>query len=101
VEIVRRLRAAGAGGATVVHGIWGYHGDRPPAGDRLLSLRRHVPTTTIVIDTPERIGGWFQIVDELTDRGGVVTSELVPAFHARGVWGDAGGLALANRARTG
>ncbi|HTU94302.1 MAG TPA: DUF190 domain-containing protein [Solirubrobacteraceae bacterium] len=96
VEIVRRLRAAGAGGATVIHGIWGYHGDRPPQGDRLLSLRRHVPATTIVVDTPERIGAWFQIIDELTDRGGVVTSELVPAFHARGAWGDAGGLALAD-----
>jgi PII-like signaling protein len=100
VEIVRRLRAARAGGATVLHGIWGYHGDRAPQGDRLLSLRRHVPATTIVVDTPERIGGWFSIIDELTDEGGVVTSELVPAFHARGTWGEAGGLALANRART-
>jgi PII-like signaling protein len=95
-EIVRRLRAAGAGGATVLHGIWGFHGDREPQGDRLFSLRRHVPATTIVIDTPERIGAWFQIIDELTDRGGVVTSELVPAFHARGAWGEAGGLALAD-----
>jgi PII-like signaling protein len=99
-EIVRRLRAAGAGGATVLHGIWGFHGDREPQGDRLFSLRRHVPATTIVIDTPERIGAWFQIIDALTDRGGVVTSELVPAFHARGAWGEAGGLALANRAQT-
>jgi PII-like signaling protein len=96
VEIVRRLRAVRAGGATVVNGIWGYHGDRPPQGDRLLSLRRHVPATTIVIDTPERIGAWFEIIDELTDQGGVVTSELVPAFHARGAWGDAGGLTLAD-----
>ena len=98
VEIVRRLRAAGAGGATVVHGIWGYHGHRAPQGDRLLSLRRHVPATTIVVDTPERIGAWFSIIDELTDQGGVVTSELVPAFHARGAWGEAGGLTLADRA---
>jgi PII-like signaling protein len=97
-EIVRRLRAAGAGGATVLHGIWGYHGDRAPQGDRLLSLRRHVPATTIVVDRPERIGAWFSIIDELTDQGGVVTSELVPAFHARGAWGEAGGLALASRA---
>jgi PII-like signaling protein len=96
-EIVRRLREARAGGATVLHGIWGYHGDRSPQGDRLLSLRRHVPATTIVIDTPERIGAWFSIIDELTDQGGVVTSELVPAFHARGAWGEAGGLSLADR----
>lgn len=99
VEIVRRLRAAGAGGATVLQGIWGYHGDRAPQGDRLLSLRRHVPATTIVVDVPERIMDWFAIIDELTDQGGVVTSELVPAFHARGRWGETGGLTLADRVR--
>jgi PII-like signaling protein len=99
VEIVRRLRAAGAGGATVLQGIWGYQGDGSPMGDRLLSLRRHVPTTTIVVDVPERIMDWFAIIDELTDQGGVVTSELVPAFHARGAWGETGGLTLANRVR--
>ena len=99
VEIVRRLRAAGARGATVLQGIWGYHGDRAPQGDRLLSLRRHVPTTTIVVDVPERVLDWFAIIDELTDQGGVVTSELVPAFHARGAWGETGGLALADRTR--
>ena len=99
VEIVRRLRAAGAGGATVLQGIWGYHGDRQPQGDRLLSLRRHVPTTTVVVDVPERILDWFAIIDELTDQGGVVTSELVPAFRARGEWGETGGLALADRIR--
>jgi PII-like signaling protein len=96
VEVVRRLRAAKAGGATVLQGIWGFHGERAPEGDRLLSLRRHVPTTTIVVDTPERTRRWFEIIDELTDQGGVVTSELVPAFHARGAWGDAGGLQLAH-----
>lgn len=99
VDIVRRLRAAKAGGATVLQGIWGFHGDRAPRGDALLSLRRHVPMTTVVIDTPERIGRWFQIIDELTDEGGVVTSELVPAFRARGAWGEAGGLRLADRPR--
>ena len=97
VELVRRLRAARAGGATVLEGIWGYHGDRAPQGDKLLSLRRHVPTTTIVVDVPERIQRWFEIVDEVTDEGGVVTSELVPAFRARGEWGEAGGLRLAPR----
>jgi len=96
VEIVRRLRHAKASGATVVHGIWGFHGDRQPQGDKLLSLRRHVPTTTMIVDTPARIGKWFEIVDELTDEAGVVTSELVPAFRARGQWGESGGLQLAD-----
>ena len=97
VELVRRLRGARAGGATVLEGIWGYHGARAPQGDKLLSLRRHVPTTTVIIDTPERVHEAFAIVDELTDQGGVVTSELVPAFRARGEWGEAGGLRLAPR----
>lgn len=97
VEIVRRLRAAKASGATVLHGIWGYHGDRRPQGDKLLALRRHVPTTTIVIDTPPRIGRRFEIIDEPTDETGVVTSELVAAFHARGEWGETGGLRLAEK----
>lgn len=96
VELIRRLRMAKAGGATVLEGIWGYHGDRPPRGDRLLSLRRHVPTTTVIVDTAQRIGRAFAIVDEVTERAGVVTSELVPAFHARGEWGESGGLRLAS-----
>ena len=53
--IVRRLRSAGLSGATTLRGIWGFHGDHAPHGDRLLQLGRHVPAVTIVIDTPERI----------------------------------------------
>lgn len=79
LELVRRLRAAGAAGATSLRGIWGFHGDHAPHGDRLLSLRRHVPVLTIAIDTPERIAALFEIVDELTRERGLVTSELLPA----------------------
>ena len=35
---------------------------------------------TIIVDTPERIAQSFQIVDELTDEAGLVTSEMVPAM---------------------
>ena len=34
-------------GATCLRGIWGFHGDHAPHGDRLLQLRRHVPVVTI------------------------------------------------------
>lgn len=78
LELVRRLRAAGAAGATSLRGIWGFHGDHPPHGDRLLALRRHVPVLTELIDTPERVGELFSIVDELTSERGLVTSESVP-----------------------
>jgi PII-like signaling protein len=80
VALVRRLRESGASGATCVRGVWGFHGDHSPHGDRLLQLRRHVPVVTIIVDTPERIAESFKIVDELTDEAGLVTSEMVPAM---------------------
>jgi PII-like signaling protein len=80
VALVRRLRESGASGATCLRGVWGFHGDHPPHGDRLLQLRRHVPVVTIIVDTPERIAESFKVVDELTDEQGLVTSEMVPAM---------------------
>jgi PII-like signaling protein len=82
VQLARRLLHQGAAGATALRGSWGYHGDHPPHGDRLLGLRRRVPVLTVVVDTPTRIRGWFQIVDELTDQTGLVTCETIPAFRA-------------------
>ena len=79
--LVRRLfDSRAAGGATVLRGIWGFHGDHEPHGDKLFQLARRVPVTTIVVDAPERIAASFDIVDELTGEHGLVTSELVPAL---------------------
>jgi PII-like signaling protein len=82
--IVRRLRAAGISGATTQRGVWGFHGDHAPHGDRLLQLGRHVPAVTIVIDSPERIAAAFAVIDELTAEQGLVTSETVPAMRPGG-----------------
>ena len=64
--IVRRLRSAGIAGATTQRGMWGFHGDHAPHGDRLLQLGRHVPAVTVVIDSAERIAAAFAVIDELT-----------------------------------
>jgi PII-like signaling protein len=80
--LVRQLRSAGISGATTLHGIWGFHGDHPPHGDRVLQLGRHAPVVTIVIDTAERIATAFPIIDELTSTRGLVTSEIIPALRA-------------------
>ena len=79
--IVRRLRAARISGATTQRGIWGFHGDHAPHGDRLLQLGRRVPAVTVVIDSPERIATAFAIIDELTREQGLVTSETVPVLR--------------------
>jgi PII-like signaling protein len=94
-EIVHRLRSEGAMGATALRGIWGYHGDHRPHGDVFWQLQRRVPVVTVVVDTPPAVRRWFEIIDECTDETGLVTSELVPAFHARGPGIEAGGLRLA------
>ena len=94
-ELVRRLRAAGADGATAVRGIWGYHGDHAPHGDRFWALERHVPMVTIVVDRPERVQRWYAVVDELTASTGLVTCETVPAVRAAAPGHAAGGLVLA------
>jgi PII-like signaling protein len=93
--LVRRLRSAGISGATTVRGIWGFHGDHAPHGDRILRLGRHVPVVTIVIDTPERIATAFRIIDELTSEHGLVTSETIPALRAAAGDRRRGGLRLA------
>jgi PII-like signaling protein len=78
--LVHQLLDSGmARGATVLRGIWGFHGDHKPHGDKLFQLTRRVPVVTIIIDTPEWIDRSFDIVHELTAEHGVVTSEMVPA----------------------
>lgn len=93
--LIRRLRESGASGATALRGIWGFRGDHPPHGDRLLQLRRRVPVVTIVVDTPGRIRELFPIVDEVTRASGLVTSEMVPALTAHSEEHRRGALRLA------
>ncbi len=79
--LVQRLRQREApDGATVLRGIWGYHGDQPPHGDKVFSISRRVPVVTIVIDKPANIAQSFDVVDEVTRDEGLVTSEMVPAL---------------------
>jgi PII-like signaling protein len=96
VELIRRLREAGAAGATSLRGTWGYHGDHRPHGDSFWQLRRRVPVLTVLVDTPANIRRWFAIVDELTAQTGLVTSEIVPALSPSR---DTGARLAARRSR--
>lgn len=81
--LIDRLKESDhASGATAVRGIWGFHGQERPHGDRFVQLFRHVPVSTVMIDTAEHIAATFRIVDELTQRDGLVTCESVPAAFA-------------------
>ncbi len=94
--ITRRLRENGSSGVTSLRGIWGFHGDHEPHGDRPLQLGRHVPTVTVVIDTPDKITAAFPVIDELTTNSGLITSEMVPAARTRAGHRGRGGLRMAN-----
>jgi PII-like signaling protein len=94
--IIRRLRETKSRGATSLRGVWGFHGDHEPHGDRLLQVGRRVPVVTVVVDTPENIASAFDIIDELTAEHGLVTSEMVPAMQYFGADTEQGGLRLAN-----
>lgn len=79
--LVRRLRESrSASGVTVLRGIWGFHGDHEPHGDRPIQLGRRVPVMTVVVDTAANISRSFGIVDELTSQHGLVTCHDVPAM---------------------
>jgi PII-like signaling protein len=95
LQLIRRLREEGATGATALRGIWGFAGSRDPHGDRFFALHRGVPVVTVVIDQPDAIRRWWRVIDEVTDEAGLVTSEMVPAFHAVGPEIRSGGLRLA------
>ncbi|KUI24739.1 hypothetical protein AU196_15540 [Mycobacterium sp. IS-1742] len=85
--LITRLRALhSSAGATVFRGVWGFQGGEAPLTDSLLRIERHVPVTTVVVDTPERIAACAAVVDEITARRGVVTVESVPGA----VWIDDG-----------
>ena len=94
--LIRGLREERAAGATSLRGIWGYHGDHQPHGDSFWQLRRRVPIVNVIIDTPARIRRWFEIVDRLTARTGLVTCEIVPAFRSTAQAESHGGLRLAD-----
>jgi PII-like signaling protein len=82
-ELTRRLRAAGAAGATTIRGHWGFSSDEHPHGDRFARFASHAPTYTTYIDTPSRVAEHWPIVDEVTAEHGIVTSLFVPAYRER------------------
>ena len=78
--LIRALRdVQPTAGVTVLHGVWGFQGDGPAQSDGMFQLGRRAPVTTVMIDTADRIAAAFDVVDELTQGFGVVSTGAVPA----------------------
>lgn len=97
IELTRRLREAGAAGATTVLGEWGFSSDEPPHGDKLGRVASHRPTYTVCIDRPSRIAELWPVIDELTAEHGIVTSLFVPGYRERAGKTAHGSLRVAER----
>jgi PII-like signaling protein len=82
-ELTRRLRMAGAAGATTILGDWGFSSDEHPHGDRLGRIASHRPTYTVYIDRPDRVAEVWPLIDEVTAEHGIVTSLVVPGYRER------------------
>jgi PII-like signaling protein len=94
--LIRRLWETGSSGATVLRGVWGFHGAHQPHGDTLIQFGRQVPVLTVIVDTPDGIARSFELVDELTGTHGLVTCETVPASMSLRDGVGRGSLELAN-----
>ena len=92
--VSRLMQTDHANGATVLRSIWGYHGAQAPHGDQLFQLVRHVPVSTVIVDTAESIAASYPVIDELTAGHGLVTCETVPAMLAVDNGRTRGGLRL-------
>lgn len=82
--ITRQLRSAGIGGTTSLRGIWGFHGDRAPHGDRFLQLKHRAPVVTTVTGPPEQVAEAFDVIDKMTAERGLVTAETVTEVRPAG-----------------
>jgi len=81
LQLIGRLRGGGAAGATVLRGVRGFYGEEGPFADRVVSIKRHAPLHTVLVDSPANVQRLWPVIEEVTVEAGLVTSELVPAFH--------------------
>ena len=80
-EILRRARAAGLAGATVIRGYEGFGSSNHVHTSRLLSLSNDLPAMVVIVDRPERIWQFLPQVRELMT--GLITVEEVEVVTGR------------------
>lgn len=78
--IVEMLHGEGVAGATVIHGIEGYGGDKQIHTARILDLSSDLPLVIIAIDRAEKIEAVLPRLDEMMEKGVVTTEEVRVVF---------------------
>jgi uncharacterized protein len=75
-EIVRRARAAGLAGATVLRGVEGFGASSVIHTARLLTMSEDLPMVVVIVDAAERIERFLPELDELITEGLVVREDV-------------------------
>jgi PII-like signaling protein len=78
--VVEMLHDEGIAGATVIHGIEGYGGDKQIHTARILDLSSDLPLVIIAIDRKEKIEAVLPKLDEMMEKGVVTMEDVRVAF---------------------
>ncbi len=81
--IVKRVRAEGLAGATVLRGIEGFGADSRLHTSRILRLSEDLPVVVEIVDVSENIERVLPFLDEMVGEG-MVTTERVHVIAYRG-----------------
>ncbi|MEU7783733.1 DUF190 domain-containing protein [Amycolatopsis sp. NPDC049159] len=81
-EIVRRARAAGLAGASVLRGVEGYGASSLIHTTRILSLSEDLPVVIVIIDAEEKLRAFLPQLDELVGEGLVTLDRVEVVRHA-------------------
>lgn len=80
--VVELLHAEGIAGATVLHGIEGYGGDKRIHTSRILDLSNDLPVVVIAVDRAKKIEAVLPKLDEMVDKG-LITTQPVRVILSR------------------
>ena len=80
--IVRLAREKELAGATALRGVMGFGANSRVHTDKILRLSEGMPMIVEIVDTPERIGEFLPLVDEMMDEG-LVTLETIQVMVYR------------------
>ena len=82
--IVRHARKSGLAGATVMRGLEGYGAHSRLHTAKILRLSEDLPVIVEIVDTPEKINAFLEIVDEAIDEGLVTIENISIKFYRSG-----------------
>lgn len=82
--IVKAARREGIAGATVLRGILSYGASTRIHSAKLIDISEDLPIVIEIVDTPEKLNGFIDIVTGLFEqcgRGGLITMEKVNVLY--------------------